>query len=162
MDLYRMYYLTDSILSSQDSLTLEYFSMPEYPMTFRFATYLLDSKVNNQLRETLNYPQVNNYRIHFADEQTELSNTVQTMFTVSPNPSTGQVMIRLKEVEKWNEVVELTVHDVTGKRVYRVSNPSQLASCFTQGLYLPVADGLYTVQLTTLHGNYNQKLIIRH
>jgi hypothetical protein len=162
MDLYRMYYLTDSILSSQDSLTLEYFSMPEYPMTFRFATYLLDSKVNNQLRETLNYPQVNNYRIHFADEQTEESNTVQNMFTVSPNPSTGQVMIRLKEVEKWNEVVELTVHDITGKRVYRASNPSQLASCFTQGLYLPVADGLYTVQLTTLHGKHNQKLIIQH
>jgi hypothetical protein len=162
MDLYRMYYLTDSTLSTQDSLTLEYFSMPEYPMTFRFATHLLDVKVNNLLRETLNYPQVNHYRIQFADQRTEEPVDQSSLYLLLPNPSSGQVVIRAQNPDLWKDLIGLAVYDITGKCVYRLTNPASLGTCFNQGFHLQAADGLYTVQLITVQGTFNQKLILQH
>jgi hypothetical protein len=46
--------------------------------------------------------------------------------------------------------------------IYRLTNPTSLGTCFNQGFHLQAADGLYTVQLITVQGTFNQKLILQH
>ncbi|MCF8450032.1 MAG: T9SS type A sorting domain-containing protein [Taibaiella sp.] len=84
---------------------------------------------------------------------------VQTIATIFPNPTTGQVGITFDEVS--SEPVTISVYDITGKQA-AVLLDRKLQSTTTYSFNLndySLSAGVYFVKVVTVSGNSYQKLI---
>ncbi|MEP7265121.1 MAG: T9SS type A sorting domain-containing protein [Bacteroidota bacterium] len=77
-------------------------------------------------------------------------------FVVYPNPSSGEITIRLNEEGIKNESVEMKIIDVTGKELY-----SKKIETMEERIHLSsISPGIYILQLLNGKGISSQKLII--
>lgn len=90
-----------------------------------------------------------------TDIPTTIAEAVENGMEVYPNPSNGQFVVTIKGVEA---DVQIIVMDVAGRQVY--NEGVTINNSFRKDLNLNVAKGTYVLQVSTLEGVVNRKILI--